>query len=121
MHWHIWKKRKRQEYLIEQGLIPTPIEMLPMGKHILEESKLDGLFPTTIVTSDRYASLKEPPVCVVCLEAIDVDAKIRILPCKHEFHCQCIGSYPIAAFSPPPLTLCIRPMVNFQMCRVPSL
>lgn len=90
MHWHIWKKRKRQEYLIEQGIIPTPVEMLPMGKHILEESKLDGLFPVITV---EHSEEKEPPVCVICLEGITPGLKIRVLPCKHEFHCQCIGTH----------------------------
>ncbi|KAI7907953.1 uncharacterized protein BX663DRAFT_482197 [Cokeromyces recurvatus] len=93
MHWHIWRKRRRQEYLIEQGLIPIPVEMLPMGKQILDKSQLDSLFPIIDITSDYRFSSEDPPVCVICLESITVNSKIRKLPCEHEYHCHCIDPW----------------------------
>ncbi|KAL9550528.1 hypothetical protein MBANPS3_004691 [Mucor bainieri] len=93
MHWHIWRKRKRQQYLIEQGLIPTPVEMLPMGKHIFEEAQLEALFPkqTMADTGSHRASSEDQPVCVICLDNIQIGSSIRRLPCEHEYHCKCIG------------------------------
>ncbi|KAI9483272.1 MAG: hypothetical protein EXX96DRAFT_616259 [Benjaminiella poitrasii] len=93
MHWHIWRKRRRQEYLIEQGLIPVPVEMLPMGKQILDKSQLDGLFPVIDITSDYQFSSEDPPICVICLESITINSKIRKLPCEHEYHCHCIDPW----------------------------
>ncbi|CAO0798108.1 unnamed protein product [Mucor circinelloides] len=92
MHWHIWRKRKRQQYLIEQGLIPIPVEMLPMGKQIFEESQLETLFPKqTMTDSNHRASSEDQPVCVICLDTIQIGSLIRRLPCEHEYHCKCIG------------------------------
>lgn len=92
MHWHIWRKRKRQQYLIEQGLIPVPVEMLPMGKQIFEESQLETLFPKqTMTDSNHRASSEDQPVCVICLDTIQIGSLIRRLPCEHEYHCKCIG------------------------------
>ncbi|OAD04489.1 hypothetical protein MUCCIDRAFT_108313 [Mucor lusitanicus CBS 277.49] len=96
MHWHIWRKRKRQQYLIEQGLIPTPVEMLPMGKHIFEEAQLEALFPKQTMTDDgssHRSSSEDQPVCVICLDNIQIGSLIRRLPCEHEYHCKCIGLY----------------------------
>lgn len=98
MHWHIWRKRKRQQYLIEQGLIPIPVEMLPMGKQIFEESQLEKLFPKQAMTENHRASNEDQPVCVICLDNILIGSSIRKLPCEHEYHCKCIGMYIICVF-----------------------
>ncbi|KAI8646845.1 hypothetical protein BD408DRAFT_215134 [Parasitella parasitica] len=94
MHWHIWRKRKRQQHLIEQGLIPVPVEMLPMGKHIFEASQLEKLFPKQTKIDDNYGALNDDqPVCVICLDTLLIGSTIRRLPCEHEYHCKCIGLY----------------------------
>ncbi|KAI8991843.1 hypothetical protein BDF20DRAFT_909568 [Mycotypha africana] len=97
MHWHLWRKRKRQEYLVEQGLIPIPVEMLPMGKHIFEESKLEEYFPSENLDDEKLLNLNnssnEPLLCVVCLENLTIGSKIRTLPCKHIYHCHCIDPW----------------------------
>ncbi|KAI8067641.1 beta-lactamase-like protein [Gilbertella persicaria] len=87
MHWHLWRKRKRQAYLIEQGLIPVPVEMLPMGKHILQASQLEALFPIHTLTNNHTE------VCVVCLEPMMVGSKVRKLPCEHTYHGHCIDPW----------------------------
>jgi hypothetical protein len=95
MHWHIWRKRRRQEYLIAQGLIPMPVEMLPMGKHIIEVAQLETLFPIKVITEQPS---DETAVCVICLEPMGIGSKVRKLPCEHEYHCHCIGLYLYISF-----------------------
>ncbi|KAI9307975.1 hypothetical protein BJ944DRAFT_246964 [Cunninghamella echinulata] len=49
MHAYLWRKNKRLERLmLEEGFIPPNSDQLPMGKQLLDESKLD-LFPTRII------------------------------------------------------------------------
>jgi hypothetical protein len=76
--------------LIAQGLIPTPVEMLPMGKHILQQTQLETLFPAKEVTETPS---DEAAACVICLEPMSIGSKVRKLPCEHEYHCHCIGLY----------------------------
>ncbi|CAG8793488.1 20297_t:CDS:2 [Cetraspora pellucida] len=49
-------------------------------------------FPTKIFYSSKRKE-NEPQECVVCLEDYNDGDKLRILPCKHEFHVECIDSF----------------------------
>ncbi|KAI7860213.1 hypothetical protein BDC45DRAFT_96769 [Circinella umbellata] len=48
MHCHLLRKNKRLRERVEQGLVPPPPEMLPMGKQLLDESQLNNLPTRTI-------------------------------------------------------------------------
>ncbi|KAG0179890.1 hypothetical protein DFQ28_001661 [Apophysomyces sp. BC1034] len=116
MHWYLWRKRRRQRRMVEQGLIPPPLDMLPMGKRLLDASKLD-LFPTRVISEaalDRRkekqtleqrvdmeptqstasnATVQEDTTCVICLEEQNIGDLVRKLPCDHEYHCSCIDPW----------------------------
>ncbi|KAF7722886.1 Cullin-associated NEDD8-dissociated protein 1 [Apophysomyces ossiformis] len=117
MHWHLWRKRRRQRRMIEQGLIPTPLDMLPMGKRLLDPSNLDS-FPSRVITEeslnaqkdklpveqrvDMEATEQQPAAscissddvtCVICLEGFNIGDVVRELPCEHEYHCTCIDPW----------------------------
>lgn len=115
MHWHIWRKRRREEYLIAQGLLPMPVEMLPMGKHILQQEQLEKLFPVKEISEQPN---DDAPGCVVCLESMAVGSKVRKLPCEHEYHCSCIGEcffFKKSFFLKYSYALC-RSMAHCKMC-----
>lgn len=93
MHCHLLRKNRRLREQVEQGLIPPPPEMLPMGKQLLSLSQLASL-PTRTVTDNRRMSVITIPVddtCVICLDKIKSGDTVRQLPCNHEYHCTCIG------------------------------
>ena len=48
MHCHLLRKNRRLRERVEQGLVPPPPEMLPMGKQLLDESQLSNLPTRTI-------------------------------------------------------------------------
>eukprot|EP00730_Choanoeca_flexa_P008785 TRINITY_DN12535_c1_g2_i11.p3 TRINITY_DN12535_c1_g2~~TRINITY_DN12535_c1_g2_i11.p3 ORF type:complete len:104 (+),score=24.95 TRINITY_DN12535_c1_g2_i11:963-1274(+) len=35
----------------------------------------------------------ETPICIICLGQFEVDEEIRTLPCKHEYHKDCIDPW----------------------------
>ncbi|KAI9251522.1 hypothetical protein BDA99DRAFT_608180 [Phascolomyces articulosus] len=52
MHCHLLRKNRRLRERVEQGLVPPPPDMLPMGKQLLDESQLNNLPTRTIGGSD---------------------------------------------------------------------
>lgn len=42
---------------------------------------------------DDVSSSDNGSGCVICLEAFEPDDVLRILPCQHEYHRDCIGKY----------------------------
>jgi len=57
-----------------------------------ENSKLIDQLPSHRVTKSELAS-KEEPTCAICLEAIRPQQSVTTLPCKHEYHRQCISKW----------------------------
>lgn len=106
MHWHLVRKNRRLREQVEQGLIPPPPDMLPMGKQLLTTAQLE-VFPlrtvpkkpsapppaskrNSIITSD--GQVLDEDCCVICLEKVEEGDIVRELPCKHEYHQGCIGT-----------------------------
>ncbi|KAJ1664620.1 hypothetical protein IW140_004013 [Coemansia sp. RSA 1813] len=62
-------------------------------------------------SDSRYAPTEAgPPSCVICLEEYIVDDEVRVLPCGHVFHDQCI------------IPWLLRPNSKFHecpMCKIP--
>ncbi|KAI8393366.1 uncharacterized protein BYT42DRAFT_3829 [Radiomyces spectabilis] len=52
MHFRLRQKNRRLRRMVEEGLIPPPPEMLPMGKHVLDQKQIDEL-PTRIIQKDE--------------------------------------------------------------------
>ncbi|KAJ2393006.1 hypothetical protein GGI23_005106, partial [Coemansia sp. RSA 2559] len=70
---------------------------LPDINVFLSPNTCNGLAEDVVCTANaddsgsRYAPTEAgPPSCVICLEAYIVDDKVRVLPCGHVFHDQCI-------------------------------
>ncbi|KAI8054168.1 uncharacterized protein B0P05DRAFT_479495 [Gilbertella persicaria] len=120
MHWHLWRIRRRQRAMFENGLLENATPIMPQKKTI-EPASL-ALFPTrmigdtpplTRVESSRsersskaienaetlvsatlpVATTPNTPddVCVICLDEFVLGEQVRKLPCDHEYHCECIG------------------------------
>ncbi|KAJ1799474.1 hypothetical protein LPJ59_001807 [Coemansia sp. RSA 2399] len=70
-----------------------------------------GSTANTNDSDSRYAPTEAgPPSCVICLEAYIVDDNVRVLPCGHVFHDQCI------------IPWLLRPKPSFHecpMCKAP--
>ncbi|CAO3592605.1 unnamed protein product [Absidia cylindrospora] len=49
LHTYLWRKNKILQRMIEEGQLPPTLDMLPMGKTILDAAKID-LFPTRIIS-----------------------------------------------------------------------
>ncbi|ORZ00404.1 hypothetical protein BCR43DRAFT_485156 [Syncephalastrum racemosum] len=107
MHWHLVRKNRRLREQVEQGLIPPPPDMLPMGKQMLTPAQLE-MFPlrtvskkssvapvaskrNSIITSD--GQILDEDCCVICLEKVDEGDVVRELPCKHDYHQNCIDPW----------------------------
>lgn len=111
MHWHLWRIRRRQRPLLEDGLLlDTPLT----PKKVIDPTSL-ALFPTRIIgdeqvqkadshtsraienvessTSHQQNNNHLEDTCVICLDEFGLGDQVRKLPCGHEYHCECIGSY----------------------------
>jgi len=61
--------------------------------------------PVAVVSSsDEVTS----DTCAVCLDEFEAGEEIRLLPCRHEFHCECIGKTALPPASPCFFDLCRR-------------
>lgn len=49
--------------------------------------------PSYIVTKKTMEEFTENERCVVCMCEFDVEDKLRILPCAHEFHVNCVDKW----------------------------
>ncbi|CAO3630092.1 unnamed protein product [Cunninghamella blakesleeana] len=59
MHAYLWRKNRRiQRLMLEEGFIPPNSDQLPMGKQLLDESKLN-LFPTRIIIEQDLKNAKD--------------------------------------------------------------
>ncbi|ORX43864.1 hypothetical protein DM01DRAFT_1340620 [Hesseltinella vesiculosa] len=96
MYVFLWRRNKRLRRLVDQGVIPAPPSMLPMGKVLLKEQKLD-MFPTMTVTQEhldqRITGDESDYDCVICLEPMAAGQNVRQLPCHHDYHCACIDPW----------------------------
>ncbi|KAI9027188.1 hypothetical protein CLU79DRAFT_844001 [Phycomyces nitens] len=104
IHWCLWRRRMVREISLDPEMAMT--EELPMGKELLDPSKISLLLTRTIVTAppashflgsthqDSSSSANtEENVCVICLEGMIGGDTVRGLPCKHEYHAQCIDPW----------------------------
>uniref|UniRef100_A0A6T8BWT1 RING-type domain-containing protein n=1 Tax=Prymnesium polylepis TaxID=72548 RepID=A0A6T8BWT1_9EUKA len=57
-----------------------------------ENSKRIDQLPSHRATKSELAS-KEEPTCAICLENIRAQQNVTTLPCKHEYHRQCIAKW----------------------------
>jgi hypothetical protein len=71
----IWSVRQRQERLAD--LVPR--------------QTVNGL-PTKVFQLSKYRE-NEPSECAICLEDFVDDDQLRQLPCRHEFHIECIDPW----------------------------
>ena len=65
-------------------------------QHTALEQRVAGALDA--LPTDRYANTKgaaeeEEDSCCLCLETFQMDAELRLLPCKHYFHKDCIDEY----------------------------
>jgi hypothetical protein len=67
-------------------MITDRIKRFVLGKNHMSVSSV-------IVTMDT------PNMCVICLEAFNIDEEVRELPCHHEYHCICIGEFFLFSFA----------------------
>ncbi|ORZ05991.1 hypothetical protein BCR42DRAFT_427435 [Absidia repens] len=49
LHTYLWRKNRILQQMIEEGQLPPTLDMLPMGKTILDAAKID-LFPTRTIS-----------------------------------------------------------------------
>ncbi|KAI8096938.1 uncharacterized protein BX664DRAFT_325227 [Halteromyces radiatus] len=52
LHTYLWRKNRRLQRMIQNGLLPPTPDMLPMGKQLLSETKLDQFPKRTIQKQD---------------------------------------------------------------------
>ncbi|CAJ0957990.1 unnamed protein product, partial [Mesorhabditis belari] len=45
------------------------------------------------IPTRKYKSGDEPETCAICLDDFVPDEKLRILPCRHVYHCKCIDPW----------------------------
>jgi hypothetical protein len=118
MHWHLWRIRRRQRALFENGLLDINTANIAQQaqKKTIDPASL-SLFPTRIIGDEpnmlsRVESTRSSkaienaqvlstiPVatpneledgCVICLDEFALGEQVRKLPCGHEYHCECIG------------------------------
>jgi hypothetical protein len=43
--------------------------------------------------ADDRIDEEEAPSCAICMQEYKIDEEIRTLPCKHEFHCECVDKW----------------------------
>ncbi|KAG2181928.1 hypothetical protein INT43_006853, partial [Umbelopsis isabellina] len=46
-----------------------------------------------VLSATNIAQSQSDATCVICLDDFDVGEKVRQLPCRHEFHCECIDPW----------------------------
>jgi hypothetical protein len=56
-----------------------------------EEKKATAAPGQDVLSATNIAQSQSDATCVICLDEFDIGEKIRQLPCRHEFHCECIG------------------------------
>ncbi|XP_054729058.1 E3 ubiquitin-protein ligase RNF181 homolog isoform X1 [Anastrepha obliqua] len=75
------KHYKRLQVLAIMNGIDMEIEVPEASKRAI------AALPEHVITKEEVAEELE---CAVCKQAAEVDEKYKILPCKHEFHEECV-------------------------------
>ncbi|PVU96052.1 hypothetical protein BB561_001422 [Smittium simulii] len=90
-------KRLRSEANIQKWLgIKSPSADIPKneagkGKNIIEMTiKERAKSESNILMSDNSLQLN---VCAICLDDIDIGSRVRLLPCGHLYHVECIDAW----------------------------
>lgn len=77
---------ERMEMEIQQG---NNTHNEPNG---LSKKELDKL-PSYFVTKKTLEEFSDSDRCVVCMSEFEVEENLRILPCAHEFHSECVDKW----------------------------
>ena len=80
--------RERAAYSEYFELVEQYGESVPPVPHF----SIEGLSPRMIQHFEVQTGLGDG-VCSVCLEDLQVDERVRVLPCKHRFHLGCIDGW----------------------------
>lgn len=63
-----------------------------------EEKQVTAAPGQEVLNATNIAQSQSDATCVICLDDFDIGEKVRQLPCRHEFHCECIGKLNLKAF-----------------------
>ncbi len=63
----------------------------------------------TLSNGDSLAIEAESAACPICIEDYSAGAQLRVLPCKHHFHSDCVDQWLRVASTCP---LCVQPLVD---------
>ncbi|CAA6668416.1 unnamed protein product [Spirodela intermedia] len=77
---------RRHRIRRERPRAPNVREFHGMSKHLVKA------MPSIIFTSALEDNCTSR-TCAICLEDYNVGEQIRILPCRHKFHAQCVDSW----------------------------
>ncbi|KAI9033694.1 hypothetical protein CLU79DRAFT_724902 [Phycomyces nitens] len=105
----------------------TPDQKDPEVKPSKEEQAMAGDGMSEARAVEKGDAGDPDNVCVICLDGFEPGDNVRVLPCHHEYHCECIGRscqhvvFKEESFKSTFFCIYNRSMVNYQISHMPSL
>merc|ERR1712129_660404 len=76
-----------------EGADDRIIKDLPTRKVTAEELAKNESKTDTNANMESDDENEDGPSCAICMQQYKIGDELRILPCKHEFHCECVDKW----------------------------
>merc|ERR1740123_2079407 len=76
-----------------EGADDRIIKDLPTRKVTAEELMKNESKTDTNANMESDDENEDGPSCAICMQQYKIGDELRILPCKHEFHCECVDKW----------------------------